>query len=68
MVDLAHPGMVRREGYERMTDRCQIGNFLSVIDLSSICNSLDTLLDDARALPNGEEKLNLPGFLGGSMI
>ena len=47
LVELAHPGMVRREGYERMTDRCQIRSFLLVIDLSSICNSFDMVPREA---------------------
>jgi hypothetical protein len=33
LVEFAHPGMVRCEGYEWMTDRYQIEDFLSVIDL-----------------------------------
>jgi hypothetical protein len=56
VVDLAHPGMVRREGYEWMTDRCQIRSFLVVIDLSSICNSFDILLRDARSHSAMEEE------------
>jgi len=56
LVEFAHPGMVRREGYEWMTDRYQIEDFLLVIYLSSICNSFDILVRDARSRSAMEEE------------